>query len=97
MPNAQLQYSLSAVKRAGKVFRKGFTSPVELREAIAVIQNWRDCHTVPMAYFYDSLSSIAKTWRPVINVVQRPKRMESMIAKLAKNPTMSLTTMQDVA
>lgn len=98
MPDAQLRYSLNQVKQAGRRYSHGFVDSNQIRETIRIIQNWRDCHTLPMRYFYDSLSEVAGLWpKGAITVAQRPKRMESIISKLANNPAMSLTRMQDVA
>ena len=98
MPNAQLRYSLNAVKRAGKQLRdwKGHDLKT-IVDTLPIIENWRDCHSFPMTQFYDSLRECAASYGSAVNIVQRPKRLESIVAKLKSRPTMALTTMQDIA
>jgi ppGpp synthetase/RelA/SpoT-type nucleotidyltranferase len=97
MPDAELRYSLNAVKRAGKFLRDGCSSWDQLIDAEEIFENWQACHSYPMTRFYESLSQCARTLSRLTNVVQRRKRMDAIIAKLKKYPQMQLTTMQDIA
>ena len=98
MPNEELRYSLNAVKRAGKRLRDWDEYELKtLVDVLPIVENWRDCHSFPMTQFYDSLRECGAGYGSAINVVQRPKRLESIIGKLKANPAMALTTMQDIA
>jgi ppGpp synthetase/RelA/SpoT-type nucleotidyltranferase len=97
MPESELRYSLSAVKRAGKALRDGCTTWDQLEESEAIFENWQACHSHPMTWFYESLSQRAETLSRLTNVVHRRKRLDAIIAKLKKYPNMQLTTMQDIA
>ena len=64
MPDAELRYSPSKVKRAGKILRGGCASVEQFAEALEVFENWQECHSYPMNQFYDSLSQSAQALSP---------------------------------
>src|SRR6267378_4979035 len=64
--------------------------------AIAVVESWRASHVSPLARVSAILRTMAKSFDPTATVSRRLKRMESIIAKLQRQPTMQLTTMQDI-
>jgi hypothetical protein len=102
MPSAALRYSLNEVKRAGKLLRGPHVDPFKIAHALEVFENWQDCHSYPLKWFADSLSPyldpLARTTPgPNVNLVQRRKRLEAVIAKLRNNSAVQLTTMQDIA
>lgn len=97
MPDAELKYSINAVKRAGKALRDGCKTWDELESAMEIFENWRACHSYPLSQFYDSLSQYARLASPLTNVVQRPKRLEAVLAKMKRDPKAQLSTMQDIA
>jgi ppGpp synthetase/RelA/SpoT-type nucleotidyltranferase len=96
MPEAELEYSLNEVKRAGKILREAY-DPLKTPQAIEVFENWRNCHTVPLNIFYDTLQNYALNFSPLTSVVHRPKRREAVIKKLKRDPRAQLSTMQDIA
>lgn len=97
MPDAKLRFTLNEVKRAGKALRDGCTTWDQLIASQEAFENWQACHSYPLNEFYDSLSQCARQLSALTNVVQRRKRLDAIIAKLKKYPTMQLTTMQDIA
>lgn len=98
MPEAELLYSPSRVKWAGKILRDQEPGSKEFGDALEVFANWRNVHSVILNQFYDSLQEYARTESPLTYVVQRPKRIEAVIEKLRREkPTAQLSTMQDIA
>lgn len=97
MPEAELKYSLNAVKRAGKRLRDGCETWDELIESQEIFENWQDCHSYPLRYFYETLSEFARQSARTANVVQRRKRLDAILKKLRANHDNQLTTMQDIA
>lgn len=97
MPDAELKYSLNAVKRAGKILRAEMYTWDELIAAQEILENWHACHSYPLNLFYLSLAYFAREQSPLTNVVQRRKRQPAIIAKLKSNLNIQLTTMQDIA
>jgi putative GTP pyrophosphokinase len=100
MPEAELQYSLNEVKRAGKFLREGNYEEVDAETIIhhlEVFENWQACHSYPMNQFYESLVNHAKVASPLTVVVERRKRLDAVIKKLRNAPNSQLSTMQDIA
>jgi ppGpp synthetase/RelA/SpoT-type nucleotidyltranferase len=98
MPEAELKYSLNVVKQAGKDLRDDCKDWDGLIHSMEVFENWQDCHSYPLARFYESLSGFARQTSKLTNVVQRRKRLDAVLKKLrAKRDIVQLTTMQDIA
>jgi ppGpp synthetase/RelA/SpoT-type nucleotidyltranferase len=97
MPDVNLEYSLSEVKRAGKILRDQEPGSENYGHALEVFQNWRNCHTVPLNVFYDSLKKYVQQKSRLTYVVHRPKRIDAVIAKLQRDRNAQLSTMQDIA
>lgn len=98
MPDAELQFSISQVKSAGKILRDQEPGSREYGDALEVFANWRNCHSVILNQFYDSLQQHVRLASPLTRVVQRPKRIDAVIKKLRRDkPTAQLSTMQDIA
>lgn len=103
MPNrVELRYSRNQVKQAGKVLRRAIAdsatpSDGELREAIDILDHWRACHSYPLQKATMGLRSrVASSQCGDPRVSQRLKRRPTIIDKLAREPSMQLTTMQDI-
>lgn len=90
-----LEYSKSHVKTAGKRIRQEDLSDADKQQAIAVIDNWRAAHGYPLHVIYMNLRRMAEN-KPEIIVAERLKRLNSIIGKLTREPSMSLTKMQDL-
>lgn len=86
-------YSKKQITKAGKILT--FTKDVQLKDAnhaLDVLNNWRSSHAYP-------LQIIARKLRrdnPNAIVVQRLKRLDSIIGKLQRFPEMDLYRMQDL-
>jgi hypothetical protein len=63
---------------------------------IAVVDSWRATHIYPLRSVTTILRRNVKIFDPAATVSRRLKRMEAIIAKLQRYPTMQLTTMQDI-
>lgn len=94
----EVEYSRSQIITAGKTVRALGETSVGVEaflEAHAVIDNWRAAHAFPMHVFYMHLRNMTSL-DPNIVVAERLKRMESIISKLIREPSMNLWTMQDL-
>lgn len=85
-------YTRSEVKRAGRELRYQI-----IPTANEVINNWRSSHSYPLNQFYMVLKSRARKVNPNSFVSQRLKRLNSIHAKLTRESSMQLNTMQDIA
>lgn len=90
----KVEYSGSQIKKAGKIIKKSNAGIEELEESIAVIDNWRAAHAFPLHVIYMHLRRFSKNNN--VLVVERLKRLDSIINKLKREPSMSLWTMQDL-
>lgn len=68
----------------------------ELSRAYAIVQNWRSSHAFPLNTFQVSLRNRARRVTSDAVVAQRLKRFSSMMSKLAREPQMKLSQMQDL-
>jgi ppGpp synthetase/RelA/SpoT-type nucleotidyltranferase len=92
------KYGRLHVNRAGKTLKTA-SSPSEKRdEALTVLNNWRSSHSSPLNIFQNRLRRVSKRIDPNSLVVQRLKRVPSIINKLkrAQTQTMDLSQMQDI-
>ena len=89
------EFSKNMVNKAGKAIAKDDFSKIEKAEAYKVVNNWRSSHARPLQHLYTCGKQYADNNEGVI-VVQRLKRLESILAKLQRFPGMGLETMQDL-
>ena len=94
MPESKRLYTTGRVNRAGKTLIDPNASPLAHSEALEVFENWRASHSYPMNWFHKSLTALAGS---LSNVVQRPKRLEAVQAKLLRKPNLKLGAMNDIA
>jgi putative GTP pyrophosphokinase len=98
----ELAYSRNRVKQAGKALRGHYAHAAQLdtnqlREAVAILDHWRACHSYPLQKATMGLRSRVGTARcQDPRVSQRLKRRPTIIDKLLREPVMQLTTMQDI-
>ena len=90
-----VEYSRSQIIRAGKIVKNDNAPDGEVDEAIRIIDNWRAAHAFPLHVIYMHLRRMAKNHTEII-VAERLKRIDSILGKLKREPTMSLWTMQDL-
>lgn len=89
------EYAKNQIIKAGKIIKDSNSSLEEFSEALRVINNWRASHAFPLHVIYCHLK---RTYSKEINfiIAQRLKRLDSIVKKLDREPTMSLWTMQDL-
>lgn len=85
-------YSKSEINRAGSTVANPNIFPEERHAALEVLNNWRSSHAYPLQV----ISSNLRLRNPDAIVVQRLKRLESIIGKLERFPDMNLYRMQDL-
>lgn len=90
----EVEYSRSRIIKAGKIIRKPDSTQEQIDEATKVIDNWRAAHAFPLHVIYIHLRGMASGKNIV--VAERLKRLDSIIGKLKREPTMSLWMMQDL-
>jgi putative GTP pyrophosphokinase len=89
------QYSKSQVRKAGQRLLNSNTTSEDFLESLQIIENWRSCHGYPINTFQATLRSKLKTIDSSALVSQRLKRMQSILNKLQRFPSMNLDRMQD--
>ena len=86
-------YSKKDVRRAGKAVASGDFSTISMEDSLKVINNWRVAHDFPLSILtFDGYFHFINE----VEVVRRLKRLESIINKLSRFPTMMLDRMQDL-
>lgn len=93
------QYDRKDVDAAGRKLAH-LAFPVTTMEglgALQIINNWRSSHAYPLNIFQMTLRRRARRIEKDAIVAQRTKRLESIHAKLARQPSMRMTQMQDIA
>ena len=101
---AQPEFTPEEVNRAGKYLANAANvgpsldqSGVDQDRVAAIINNWRAAHMYPAHLFFISLRTKAKKVDSTAFAVQRNKRLQSIRAKLIREPNMKLSQMQDIA
>lgn len=84
------------VNRAGRTLVDGDASPDELDLALTLVGAWRSSHAFPLNTMQMALRQ--RAWRidPSALVVQRLKRLASIIAKLERFENMKVSQIQDI-
>jgi ppGpp synthetase/RelA/SpoT-type nucleotidyltranferase len=90
------EHSKSAVARASKMVGKGQGTPEELSAARDVLSNFRSAHAYPLNAVTVTVRQKALTVNQNAVVAQRLKRLPTILDKLTRHPTMSVTTMHDL-
>jgi hypothetical protein len=90
------EYSKSTVGRASKLVGKGHGTPEQLAEARAVLSNFRSAHAFPLNAVTVTVRQKVLAVNPNAVVAQRLKRLPTILDKLVRIPTMSVTTMHDL-
>jgi hypothetical protein len=92
------EHARDKVNAAARILLKdGTVSADEHQEALRIVDNWRYCHNYPLNTFKVTLRTYAKNAFPAAIVAERRKRLESILFKLQREPSMRLTQMQDIA
>lgn len=90
------EYSKSAVGRASKLVGRGKGTSAELADARTVLSNFRSAHAFPLNAVTVTVRQKALLVNPNAVVAQRLKRLPTILDKLTRIPTMSVTTMHDL-
>lgn len=90
-----VEYSRSQIIKAGKTIKKADAAIDEIKYATKVIDNWRASHAFPMHVIYMHLRRMGESNSDII-VAERLKRLDSIVNKLKREPTMSLWAIQDL-
>lgn len=92
-------YNKSNIDNAGHILIDTNASPESIENALTILNNWRSSHGYPMNTFQARLRQKAKIIDSNSLVVQRLKRVPSIIKKLKRDQTktMALSQMQDIA
>ena len=101
MTNEQF-YNKSKVDWAGNALSSKASSSEDREKALELLDNWRAIHKYPMHIFKKRLKNVSEKIDKKALVVQRLKRLPSIVKKLqrkysGKEPTMKLSQMQDIA
>ncbi|MBI2508192.1 RelA/SpoT domain-containing protein [Candidatus Woesearchaeota archaeon] len=93
------KYGKAKIDRAGHILVSEDSTEEEKEEAMSILNNWRSSHGYPMNTFQARLRQVSKKVDENYLVVQRLKRAPSIIKKLKRDQTktMSLSQMQDIA
>lgn len=89
------EYGKKRIQKAGSVISHYSIDSTEYRDNIPVIDYWRAVHAYPTEMIYNILNSEFKNEANVY-VVQRLKRLESIINKLKRMNSTDLFRMQDL-
>lgn len=95
MPNDKWEkpkYSKKQIEKAGQIIASKKATPEEEKQALEVLNNWRSSHAYPLQVITSNL----RRNNPNAIVVQRLKRLDSIIGKLDRFPNMNLYRMQDL-
>lgn len=90
-----VEYTKRQINDAGNTIRRDDATEEELVLATTVIDNWRAAHAYPLHIIYMHLRRMAGTRRDIL-VVERLKRLDSIIGKLKRENGMDLWRMQDL-
>lgn len=89
------EYSNAAIDQAGRKLLEETLTFSERRECVKVVENWRALHANPLVAFVLYLRKNVAQFDKDAIVVQRLKRMSSILGKL-KRSTTRLSRMQDI-
>lgn len=90
------EHSNKAVQRASRMIGKGNGTSEEIQAARDVLSNYRLAHAFPLNAVTVTVRQRALEVNQNAVVAERRKRLPTIIDKLKRHPTMSVTTMQDL-
>lgn len=86
------KYSKKEINQAGSIIANPLSADEERNNALIVLNNWRSAHAYPLQVICNNL----RFKNPNAIVVQRLKRLDSIIGKIERFPNMNLYRMQDL-
>jgi len=90
------EFSKSAVNKAGKLISYLDVNDKKYDETINIVNNWRASHAYPLNKIRSLLKYHAKKIDNHALIIQRLKRISSVLSKLERYPKMQLSRMQDL-
>jgi len=88
--------SKGEINRAGDILIAAESESEEYEKALQIVYTWRSSHLIPLQEIQDVLRERAKKIDRTSEVVGRPKRLPSILAKLIRFEGMRLARMQDI-
>ena len=86
------QHSLNQIDKAGKAI----LDHTQMAEGIGVLNTWRVAHRYPLNALHMTLRNRAIRIDANAITAQRLKRLESVVRKLLRQPTLQMSQMQDI-
>lgn len=86
--DTKIPYSKNRIEKAGKILTKNRTDT----ESLKILYDWREVHVQPLSVMAGKLKAACSD----TIIVQRVKRLDSILGKLERNPGMNLYRMQDL-
>ncbi|WP_214058526.1 RelA/SpoT domain-containing protein [Nocardioides aquaticus] len=90
------EHSNKAVQRASRTIGRGTGTAEEIQAARDVLSNYRLAHAFPLNAVTVTVRQRALAVNPDAVVAERRKRLPTLLDKLRRHPTMSVTTMHDL-
>lgn len=90
------QFSRQLVNTAGRALIDPDKDSGGVGESLHIINNWRAAHAFPLNTLHMTLRNRTRSIDPQALTAQRTKRLASITSKLARQPSMNLTQMQDI-
>lgn len=90
------EHSKTQVKRAGELIGGGNAASDEIKAARAKISNFRSAHGYPLLSVTVHVRDKATAVSSDVVVARRLKRLPTILDKLERQPSMNVTTMQDL-
>src|SRR3989344_5853589 len=94
----RLKYSRGKINKAGQTLTSQGITDEQQGQAMDILSNWRSSHSFPLHVFAIRLGRLSKQVDPNALVVRRLKRIPSILRKLNRDQTntMSMSQMQDI-
>jgi putative GTP pyrophosphokinase len=94
-------YTKARLRRAGRLLRnvkkgKRTATSKEFWDALEAVEWWRAQHAKPLARVNAGLRYYVRKTGAEVEVTQRLKRFATIVDKLLREPSMQLTTMEDI-
>jgi hypothetical protein len=96
---AKREHGKAEIDRSGQALIPWWIDGTDVKDLdyrFSVVENWRTCHGLPLNVFQAALRSRAQRVEKGVLVAQRLKRFSSVMNKLAREPHMKLSQMQDL-
>lgn len=91
----EVKFSRSRIEKAGKVIADYSVETTEFQAYLPVVDNWRAAHAFPLDVVTSIVNDSVKD-KSDTKVVQRLKRLDSIIGKLQRSENTGLYRMQDL-